>query len=71
MNLKFMITANLMWTSKSEMLVQLIGSMSAMNLMIFMKQIADKQAPIKQASQSKRRQLAKPWLTKGACIDFI
>ena len=30
-----------------------------------LKQIADKHAPIKQASQSKRRQLAKPWLAKG------
>ena len=37
----------------------------ATNCISILKQIADKHAPIKQASQSKRRQLAKPWLTKG------
>ena len=37
----------------------------AANCISILKQIADKHAPIKQASQSKRRQLAKPWLTKG------
>ena len=37
----------------------------ATNCISVLKQIADKHASIKQASQSKRRQLAKPWLTKG------
>ena len=35
------------------------------NCISILKQIADKHASIKKASQSKRRQLAKPWLTKG------
>ena len=35
------------------------------NCISIFKQIADKHAPIKKASQSKRRQLAKPRLTKG------
>ena len=41
----------------------------AANCISILKQIADKHAPIKQASRSKRRQLAKPWLTKGVLIS--
>ena len=41
----------------------------AANCISILKQIADKHAPIKHASQSKRRQLAKPWLTKGVLIS--
>ena len=35
------------------------------NCISILKQIADKHAPLEKASLSKRRQLAKPWLTKG------
>ena len=35
----------------------------AANCVSILKRIADKHAAIKKASQSKRRQLAKPWLT--------
>ena len=41
----------------------------AANCTSTLKQIADKHAPIKKASQSKRRQLAKLWLTKGVLIS--
>lgn len=37
----------------------------APNCISILKQATDKHAPIKKASQSKRRQLAKPWFTKG------
>ena len=41
----------------------------AANCISILKQIADKHVPIKHASQSKRRQLAKPWLTRGVLIS--
>ena len=41
----------------------------AANCISILKQIAGKHAPIKHASQSKRRQLAKPWLTRGILIS--
>ena len=41
----------------------------AANCISILKQIADKHAPIKHASQSKRGPLAKPWLTRGILIS--
>ena len=40
----------------------------APNCISILKQATDKHAPIKKASQSKRRQLAKPWFTKGLLL---
>lgn len=37
----------------------------AANYLSILKQFADKHAPVKKASQNEKRQLAKPWLTKG------
>lgn len=71
----FVIKATLMWTSifgdvnavdwinvcdKSNDIHE-----EEANCISILNQIADKHAPVKKASQNKRRQLAKPWLTRG------
>ena len=71
----FVIIATLMWTSifgdvNADDWINVCDESTdiheeAANCISILKQIADMHATVKKESQNKRRQLAKPWLTRG------